>query len=61
MPQYNVGHKDLVAEIEAKAAELPGIELCGNAYHGVGIPDCIHGGEQAAERALAYAGKSPAP
>ncbi len=55
MPQYHVGHKDLVAGIEARAAGLPAIELCGNAYHGVGIPDCIHGAEQAAERILADA------
>jgi oxygen-dependent protoporphyrinogen oxidase len=52
MPQYHVGHKRLVAQIEARVAELPGLELAGNAYHGVGIPDCIHGGELAAERAV---------
>ncbi len=52
MPQYYVGHKDLVASIETGMSALPGLELCGNAYHGVGIPDCIHGAEQAAERAL---------
>lgn len=52
MPQYHVGHKELVGRIEARVAELPALELCGNAYHGVGIPDCIHGGEQAAERLL---------
>ncbi len=50
MPQYHVGHKTLVARIEARTAKLPGLELAGNAYHGVGIPNCIHGGEQAAER-----------
>ena len=53
MPQYHVGHKDLVARIEVRAASLPRLQLAGNAYHGVGIPDCIHGGEQAAERILA--------
>ncbi len=52
MPQYRVGHKELVEHIEARAAALPNFELCGNAYHGVGIPDCIHGAEQAAERVL---------
>ena len=52
MPQYRVGHKDLVKQIEAQAAALPNFELCGNAYRGVGIPDCIHGAEQAAERVL---------
>ena len=48
MPQYHVGHKDLVASIESRVDRLPGLELAGNAYHGVGIPDCIHTGETAA-------------
>ncbi len=52
MPQYHVGHKELVARIEARAAKLSNLQLAGNAYHGVGIPDCIHGGELAAERIL---------
>jgi oxygen-dependent protoporphyrinogen oxidase len=52
MPQYHVGHLDLVSRIEARAAALGNLQLAGNAYHGVGIPDCIHGGELAAERIL---------
>jgi oxygen-dependent protoporphyrinogen oxidase len=52
MPQYHVGHLDLVARIQSRLAALPGLELAGNAYHGVGVPVCIHSGEQAAERAL---------
>jgi protoporphyrinogen/coproporphyrinogen III oxidase len=52
MPQYHVGHKDMVARIEARVAALPHLALAGNAYHGVGLPDCIHGGERAAERIL---------
>jgi protoporphyrinogen/coproporphyrinogen III oxidase len=50
MPQYHVGHLDRVASIEVRVAELPSLELAGNAYHGVGIPQCIHSGELAAER-----------
>uniref|UniRef100_UPI0030EECA6B protoporphyrinogen oxidase n=1 Tax=Symmachiella dynata TaxID=2527995 RepID=UPI0030EECA6B len=50
MPQYHVGHLERVERIEAAAATLPFFELAGNAYHGVGIPDCVHSGEQAAER-----------
>jgi oxygen-dependent protoporphyrinogen oxidase len=50
MPQYHVGHRQLIARIEARAAALPHLQLAGNAYHGVGVPDCIHGGELAAER-----------
>ncbi len=52
MPQYHVGHNELVARIEARVAALPHLALAGNAYHGVGLPDCIHGGELAAERIL---------
>jgi oxygen-dependent protoporphyrinogen oxidase len=53
MPHYYVGHLDRVAEIERRATAIPGLALAGNAYHGVGIPDSIHSGEQAAEAMLA--------
>ena len=48
MAQYQVGHQERVNEIETLANRLPGFALAGNAYHGIGIPDCIHSGEQAA-------------
>ncbi|MEM9185926.1 MAG: protoporphyrinogen oxidase [Planctomycetota bacterium] len=50
MPQYHLGHLDHVDQIESLVAKLPGLELAGAAYRGVGVPQCIHGGEQAAER-----------
>jgi oxygen-dependent protoporphyrinogen oxidase len=49
MPQYAVGHRGRVAEIERAVAALPGLELVGAAFHGVGIPDCVLGGERAAQ------------
>jgi oxygen-dependent protoporphyrinogen oxidase len=52
MPQYHVGHLDLVRRIEKCAGALPHFALAGNAYHGVGVPQCIHSGEQAAERVV---------
>ncbi|MFZ5830554.1 MAG: protoporphyrinogen oxidase [Planctomycetota bacterium] len=52
MPQYHVGHKERVARIRDRAAALGGLYLAGNSYQGVGIPDCIHGGETAAQQAL---------
>jgi oxygen-dependent protoporphyrinogen oxidase len=61
MPQYYVGHVELVEAIEGAVARLPNLELAGNAYHGVGIPDCIHGGEQAAERVLGQAASHGSP
>ena len=41
MPQYHIGHRRLVAEIHELAAARPGLALAGNAYDGVGIPQCI--------------------
>jgi len=50
MPQYHVGHLDLVEKIESQTAELDNLELAGNAYRGVGIPFCVHSAEQAVDR-----------
>ena len=44
---------DLHARINARAAALPGLHLVGNAYDGIGIPDCIRLGRQAAQELLA--------
>jgi oxygen-dependent protoporphyrinogen oxidase len=41
MAQYHVGHRQRIAEIESLAARHPGLRLLGNAFHGIGIPDCI--------------------
>lgn len=49
LPQPNLGHPARVARIAARMAQLPGLALAGNAYHGVGIPDCVRSGERAAE------------
>ena len=53
MPQYEVGHAGRVSRIEGRLAAFPWLALAGNAYHGVGVPDCIRSGEAAAQRALA--------
>jgi oxygen-dependent protoporphyrinogen oxidase len=52
MAQYAVGHPQRLAEIEARAAAIPGLCLAGNAYTGIGIPDCIRMGRAAAEKIL---------
>jgi protoporphyrinogen/coproporphyrinogen III oxidase len=54
MPQYHLGHCARVGRIERQTSHWPAFALAGNAYHGVGIPNCIHSGEQAAERVLAH-------
>jgi len=50
MAQYTVGHQRRVKEIDARLRRSPGLHLAGNAYHGIGIPDCVRMGKQAAER-----------
>lgn len=54
MPQYAVGHLDRVAAIDREAAVLPGLALAGNAYRGVGVPDCIRSGQDAAQAVHDY-------
>ncbi|MFP5276359.1 MAG: protoporphyrinogen oxidase [Acidobacteriota bacterium] len=48
MAQYAVGHQERMQRIRARLAALPGLRLAGNAYDGIGIPDCIRLGRQAA-------------
>jgi len=50
MPQYHVGHLDIVRRIENDLADTPRLALGGNALYGVGLPDTITSGETAAER-----------
>jgi oxygen-dependent protoporphyrinogen oxidase len=53
LPRYEPGHLDRVARIEDHLARLPGLELAGAAYRGIGVPQCITQGQAAAERILA--------
>jgi len=49
MAQYAVGHQERMARVAARVAALPGLRLAGNAYDGIGIPDCIRLGRRAAK------------
>ena len=53
MAQYAVGHKERMQRIKARVAALPGLRLVGNAYDGIGVPDCIRLGRQAARELVA--------
>ena len=53
MAQYAVGHKERIRRIGARVAELHGLRLVGNAYDGIGVPDCIRLGRQAARELVA--------
>jgi oxygen-dependent protoporphyrinogen oxidase len=52
MPQYNLGHPEILKRIEAELQNHPGLALAGNGYRGIGIPDCIHSGELAVNKIL---------
>ena len=54
MPQYHIGHQARIERVEAALAKVPNLTLAGNAYHGVGIADCVHSGEEAAERLVRH-------
>ncbi|MQA79516.1 MAG: protoporphyrinogen oxidase [Streptosporangiales bacterium] len=53
LPQYAVGHLDLVSRITAAVDRLPGLAVCGAAYQGVGIPACVASARQAVDRVSA--------
>lgn len=50
MAQYTVGHLERLAAIRSRLATLPGLHLAGNAYEGIGVPDCVRSGREAALR-----------
>jgi protoporphyrinogen/coproporphyrinogen III oxidase len=52
MAQYNVGHIERILAIEEACRDLPNLALAGNAYHGIGVPDCVRSGADAANRIL---------
>ena len=55
MAQYAVGHQDRMKRVAERVAALPGLRLAGNAYDGIGIPDCIRLGRKAAKELTASA------
>lgn len=52
LPQYDVGHLELVDTVERAIASVDGLEVCGAAYRGVGIPAVIGSGRAAGRRLL---------
>ncbi len=56
MAQYAVGHLERLQRIESLRQKLPGLALAGNGYSGIGVPDCVRSGAEAATKILAEMG-----
>jgi len=52
LPQYAMDHLQRISAVESFRKNHQGLFLAGAAYRGVGIPDCIDSGFQAAQAAL---------
>jgi oxygen-dependent protoporphyrinogen oxidase len=49
MAQYGVGHLERLERIQRLRQQVPGLALAGNGYRGIGVPDCVRGGQEAAK------------
>jgi oxygen-dependent protoporphyrinogen oxidase len=56
MAQYSMGHLERVQRIEGLRQQLHGLALAGNGYGGIGVPDCVRSGTEAAGKILAEMG-----
>jgi len=56
MAQYGVGHLERLQRIDTLCQKLPGLALAGNGYSGIGVPDCVRSGTEAAGKVLAALG-----
>jgi oxygen-dependent protoporphyrinogen oxidase len=56
MAQYAVGHSAKMERVKTMLSSARGVALAGNAYSGIGVPDCIRSGAEAADKVLADLG-----
>ena len=61
LPQYAVGHVELVEQVRAAVDRVPGLAVCGATYDGVGVPACIASARRAVTRLTAYPADQPRP
>ena len=60
MAQYTPGHLERVGRIGARLKQMQTLSIAGNFYKGIGVPDCVRTGKEAAQHmaALARAGQA---
>lgn len=44
IPQYELGHADIISALEQAEAGVAGLWICGNYRTGVAFPDCVNYG-----------------
>jgi len=54
IPQYELGHRQLIERLEAAEAQTPGLWVCGNYKSGVAFPDCVQFGYEQAQEVQRY-------
>jgi len=54
IPQYELGHLQLLQELEDAESKLPGLWVCGNYRTGVAFPDCVTYGYEHAQEVKKY-------
>lgn len=53
IPQLEIGHLNLVAQVRQELELQPGVMIAGSSYDGLGIATCLRSGERAASACLA--------
>jgi len=54
LPQYNLGHADIILELNRRISAVPGLFLTGNYLSGPSIGACVEQAGQTADRVRAY-------
>jgi oxygen-dependent protoporphyrinogen oxidase len=60
MAQYTPGHLERIERIGASLKQIRNLSIAGNFFRGIGVPDCVRTGKEAALHmaALAREGQS---
>ena len=52
IPQYNLGHQELMTTVDGLETDMPGLFFCNNFRGGIAVGDCVMNGEKTARRIL---------
>ena len=55
MAQYTPGHLERIERIGATVKQMQNLAIAGNFYKGIGVPDCVRTGKEAAQQMAALA------